>query len=141
MRTGNGPGKVHEERSHDQFGRGGGAARLWFAIGLAGGSPQAEDILRRQLAIAPSPRALCMLGDLRADPNLYREAWSLSNGRCMEAQNALGSYYLRRREVSALSGRARLHPPPAHKHVAHLTDRVRAHERQRVPGHVGDGCV
>ena len=48
---------------------------------------------------AATPTLLCVLGDVTRDPEDYRRAWHMSEGRCGRAQRSLGYYHLRRKEV------------------------------------------
>ncbi|CAI8052814.1 Tetratricopeptide repeat protein 27 [Geodia barretti] len=47
---------------------------------------------------AATPTLLCVLGDVTRDPEDYRRAWHMSEGRCGRAQRSLGYYHLRRKE-------------------------------------------
>jgi len=62
---------------------------------------QAEEVLREQLAIKPTPKLLCLLGDIKNEPAHYEEAWELSNHRYTRAQRSLGVYYMRQNRVRA----------------------------------------
>jgi len=62
---------------------------------------QAEEVLREQLAIKPTPKLLCLLGDITNEPAHYEEAWELSKHRYTRAQRSLGVYYMRQNRVCA----------------------------------------
>ena len=64
--------------------------------------PQAESVIRQQLAIKETPTLLCYLGDVTRDRTHYQRAWEMSNHRSARAQRCLGYIYFHERDVSQL---------------------------------------
>ena len=55
---------------------------------------KAEELILKQLETEPdTPKLLCILGDLRKDPELWQKAWDVSGCRYARAMRSLGSYY------------------------------------------------
>jgi tetratricopeptide (TPR) repeat protein len=65
----------------------------------AGKLQKAEQIVRKRLDEAETPRMWAALGDLTNDPSHYHKALELSNGRFSDANVALGKYYFDKGEL------------------------------------------
>lgn len=59
----------------------------------AGKEKLAEEVVRKRLEIAPSPRMWAALGDILNDPSYYEKALELSNYKFSTAYVALGKHY------------------------------------------------
>ncbi|KAI8813661.1 hypothetical protein BJ742DRAFT_789084 [Cladochytrium replicatum] len=60
---------------------------------------KAEEIVRQQLEIHPdSPKLLCILGDIKKNPQYYEKAWEVSEGHYSRAMRSLGTHYFRKNE-------------------------------------------
>ncbi|KAI8808918.1 hypothetical protein BJ742DRAFT_806885 [Cladochytrium replicatum] len=60
---------------------------------------KAEEIVRQQLEMDPdSPKLLCILGDIKKDPQYYEKAWEVSGGHYSRAMRSLGTYYFRKNQ-------------------------------------------
>jgi len=59
---------------------------------------KAEEIVRSQLEINPTPLMWCILGDLKNDDSAYEKAWKLSGHHFARAKRSLGRSCLSRRE-------------------------------------------
>lgn len=59
----------------------------------AGKEKKAEDIVRKRLAEAETPRMWAALGDITGDKSHYENALKVSNGKFSPAHVALGKYY------------------------------------------------
>ena len=49
-------------------------------------------------AIKRTPKMLCVLGDLKKDPELYKEAWELSNHRSVRAIRSIGRDFFNKKQ-------------------------------------------
>jgi len=56
---------------------------------------KAEELVRKRLAVSPTPKLHCILGDLKQDPAEYEKAWELSNGHYARAMRSLGAHYFK----------------------------------------------
>jgi tetratricopeptide (TPR) repeat protein len=65
----------------------------------AGKGSKAEEIVRERLDIAETPRMWMALGDLTNDPDHYRKAIELSNGRFSQAYISLGKYHFEKGDL------------------------------------------
>ena len=70
----------------------------------AGKLHKAEQIVRKRLDEAETPRMWAALGDLTNDPSNYDKALELSNGRFSDAYVALGKYYFDKGEIEQAAG-------------------------------------
>eukprot|EP01114_Cavostelium_apophysatum_P020915 TRINITY_DN7150_c0_g1_i1.p1 TRINITY_DN7150_c0_g1~~TRINITY_DN7150_c0_g1_i1.p1 ORF type:complete len:399 (+),score=122.42 TRINITY_DN7150_c0_g1_i1:1246-2442(+) len=61
---------------------------------------KAEEIVRRQLEVAPTPLLYCILGDLTNDEKRYYEAWEFSKHTFARAQRSLARGCLAREEYA-----------------------------------------
>jgi len=59
----------------------------------AGKSKKAEEVIRKRLAAAETPRMWAALGDITGDKSYYEKALEVSNGKFSSAHVALGNYY------------------------------------------------
>jgi tetratricopeptide (TPR) repeat protein len=70
----------------------------------AGKLLKAEQIVRKRLEEAETPRMWAALGDLTNDPSHYDKALELSNGRFSDANVALGKHYFDKGEMEQAAG-------------------------------------
>eukprot|EP00002_Diphylleia_rotans_P022154 TRINITY_DN4339_c0_g1_i3.p1 TRINITY_DN4339_c0_g1~~TRINITY_DN4339_c0_g1_i3.p1 ORF type:complete len:765 (+),score=140.45 TRINITY_DN4339_c0_g1_i3:42-2336(+) len=57
---------------------------------------KAEEIVRKQLEVRPTPELWCVLGELIDDENCFEKAWELSGQRYSKSQRCWARYLLRR---------------------------------------------
>ncbi|KAI8085879.1 uncharacterized protein B0P05DRAFT_534074 [Gilbertella persicaria] len=63
---------------------------------------KAKDVLARLMEENPdSPKYLCILGDLEAEPAHWRKSWEISGQRYARAMRSLGSYEYKRQNYKA----------------------------------------
>nr|XP_039248400.1 tetratricopeptide repeat protein 27-like [Styela clava] len=53
---------------------------------------EAEELIRKQLAIKETANLYCLLGDILLDPDLYLKGWDISNQRSARSMRSLGAY-------------------------------------------------
>jgi tetratricopeptide (TPR) repeat protein len=64
-----------------------------------GDAKKAENVVVDLLGITPdSPKLLCILGDLRGDDTLYKQAWEKSGFSFARAMRSLGTYYFKQKD-------------------------------------------
>lgn len=72
---------------------------LWEPVMLClaqvGQKSKAIQMLEQKITVEPSPLYFCILGDLKNDATLYREAWSISKETCSRAKRTLGERFFR----------------------------------------------
>jgi len=69
----------------------------------AGKASKAEEVVRRRLQIAETPRMWVALGGLTNDPQYYEKAIEISKGKFAVAYIELGQYYLKQGDVHKAS--------------------------------------